>query len=99
MLARGRNRGRAWRRASVPSIPGSPSPSEQRFGTTPANVAFREVFDDFSGGDGHAYRAVAPPNGIHWSENCDTRWPGQIVHCQALVEVTVPDVTGVNNGG
>lgn len=84
MLARGRAKGRAWRRVSVPSIPGGSSPSESRFGTTSPEIAFREVFDDFSGGDGYAYRGAAPPNAIHWSENLDCRFPGQAVHCQNL---------------
>jgi len=99
MLARARGRGRAWRRAGVPSIPGSSSPNESRFGSTAPNVAFREVYDDFSGGDGHAYRSVAPANGVHWSENFDLRFPGQAVHCQAMVNATLPNVTGGANSG
>src|SRR5919197_2662957 len=89
MLARGRSKGRAWKRSSVASVPGRASPDEGRFGTTAPDLQFREVFDDFSGGDGHAYRAVAPPNGVHWSENFDLRFPGQAVHCQALMTLTV----------
>lgn len=100
MLARGRSKGRAWRRSSVKSVPGGSSPGESRFGTTPAHIEFREVFDDFSGGDGHAYRGVAPPNGIHWSEGLDCRWPGQAVHVQALavarhLTTNQPDPYGV----
>lgn len=84
MLARGRFKGRAWRRTSVASIPGSASPDENRFGSTPPQIAFREVFDDFSGGDGYAYRSTGPANGVHYSENFDVRFPGQAVHCQQL---------------
>lgn len=99
MLARGRNKGRSWRRTSVASIPGGSSPDEARYGTTAPNMRFKEVVDDFSGGDGYAYRAVAPPNGIHWSENMDCRWPGQAVHCQAMVNATLPDVDGSVDSG
>lgn len=98
MLARGKLRGRAWRRSGVKSVPGQGSPGEYRFGTTEANLEFKEVFDDFSGGDGHAYRGVAPPNGIHWSDNMDTRWPGMAVHVQKLNVArshTEPDPYGV----
>jgi hypothetical protein len=68
----------------VADVPGSSGPDETRFGNLPATLRFTEVFDDFSGGDGYPYRSTAPPNGVHWSENADLRWPGQAVHCQAL---------------
>ncbi len=114
MLARGANRGRAWHRSSIKSVPGREltpgygtsaeqlifKRSELRFATTPPDVRFAEVFDDFSGGFGHAYRSVAPPNGIHWSENIDTRFPGQAVHVQALLTATLYDnIDGAQVGG
>lgn len=90
MLARGKNKGRAWRRTSTPSVPGATGPDEARYSTTAPNLRFKEVFDDFSGGFGYGYRTVAPPNGVHWSENLDTRYPGQAVHCQALLTFSSP---------
>ena len=92
MLARTRRgAARSWRRSSTPSVPGASSPAESRFGTTAPELAFREVFDTFDGGDGHAYRSVAPPGGVHWSENLDVRFPGMAVHCQALLTATLWD--------
>lgn len=84
MLARGRSKGRAWRRSSVASIPGAASPDENKYGSTAPQIAFREVFDDWSGGDGYAYRTTAPANGVHYSQDFDVRFPGQAIHCQAL---------------
>ena len=87
MLLRRRNGGRSWHRHAVPDLPGGPAPGETRYANQPANYRFAEPFEDFSGGDGYAYRSASPPGGIHWSENADTRWPGQIVHCQALASL------------
>jgi hypothetical protein len=88
MLVRATRGGRSWHRRPVADVPGSAGPDETRFGNLPATLRFTEVFDDFSGGDGYPYRSTAPPNGVHWSENADLRWPGQAVHCQALLTVT-----------
>lgn len=93
MLLRRRNGGRSWHRHAVPDLPGGSAAGEARYANQPANYRFAEPFEDFSGGDGYAYRSAAPPGGVHWSENMDLRFPGQAVHCQALTTVSV-DTSG-----
>lgn len=86
MLVRARSgAARSWKRYGVNVSPAGSSPDEGKFNAGPAEIRFAETFDDFSGGFGYAYRTAAPPNGIHWSENMDTRFAGQAVHCQDLV--------------
>ena len=97
---RNRAGGRSWRRTGVPNLPGTARRSDVRHSTTSPEVRFARAYDDFSGGDGYAYRGIAPDNGIHWSENYDTRWPGQAVHCQAALFATLrDDFDGSNVGG
>lgn len=88
-LLRRRGAGRSWHRYSVADLPGGAGPDEGRFNSLSPGLRFAEVFDDFSGGDGWAYRSSAPPDAVHWSENLDTRFQGQAVHCQALTTVSV----------
>ena len=83
---------RSWKRSGVNVSPVGGSPGESRFNAAQADIRFAEVFDDFSGGFGYAYRTAAPANGIHWSENMETRFPGQAVHCQRLMTASVFDV-------
>jgi hypothetical protein len=83
-LWRNRSGGRSWRRYGVANLPGGRRQSDVKYATTPAEIRFSRAYDDFSGGDGFAYRGVAPDNGVHWSENYDTRFSGQAVHVQAL---------------
>lgn len=98
---------RAWKRTGVPNIPGSRFPDEERYTSydMPGTVRFSEVFDDWSGGFGYAYRApplpyryvptdaraIPVPNAVHWSENFDLRFQRQAVHCQALMTATLFD--------
>lgn len=99
MLVRARSgAARSWKRYGVNVSPAGSSPDEGKFNAGPAEIRFAETFDDFSGGFGYAYRTAAPPNGIHWSENMDTRFAGQAVHCQAPLVATLPDAGG-NAGG
>jgi hypothetical protein len=91
---------RAWKRYGVNVSPAGSSPDEGRFNAGPAEIRFAETFDDFSGGFGYAYRTAAPANGIHWSENMDTRFSGQAVHCQALLSATLyDDIDTTQDGG
>lgn len=90
MLARQKNRSgrdvdaRSWARTGSSDAPERRSATDVQFGELPGEEEFVEVWEDFSGGFGNAYRDPAEPNAIHWSENMDTRWPGQAVHCQQL---------------
>lgn len=89
---------RAWKRSGVNVSPAGQSPDEGRFNAGPAEIRFADTWDDFSGGFGYAYRTS--PNGIHWSENMDTRFAGQAVHCQALLNATLyDDIDGDQAGG
>src|SRR5437016_3483641 len=100
-------RGRAWKRSGVPVKAGSPFPEEERYESSqvPEEIAFVEVFDDFSGGFGYAYRRpplpyryipvvareMADPNVYHYAENYDARFQNQLVHAQALGKATLYD--------
>ncbi len=77
-------RGRAWQRTGRSDAPGRRLESASRYGNLPDEIDHPEVFDDWSGGYGDAYRDPKYPNRLHWSENMDTRWPRQMVHCQQL---------------
>lgn len=87
MLARGDSRGRAWQRTGVPDSPDRRGPSDLEWGNLPAVLDRPEVWDDWSGGYGNAYRDPEAPNIVHWSENMDTRFPRQMVHCQRLLTI------------
>ena len=86
MLERvGEWKGKAWRRSGEISVPGFPTTrTEQGIENFPDQIEFSEVWDDWSGGFGYAYRTQQHPNTVHWSENFDTRFPGQAIHTQEL---------------
>lgn len=87
-------RGRAWQRTGSPDAPdrrelrfleGGTALADFRYGVLPDSLDHPEVWDDWSGGFGDAYRDPEAPNRYHWSENFDARFPRQLVHAQTLV--------------
>ncbi len=81
----GNGRGRAWHRVGRPDTPirmGSRSEEQAGYGGVDPQLDYPEVWDDWSGGYGHAYRSPDAPNTYHWAENFDARFPKQLVHCQ-----------------
>jgi hypothetical protein len=87
LLARGQFKGRAWDRTGRADTPGQRTQVDAKFGVLPDELDHPEVWDDWSGGFGHAYRRPDEPNTYHWSENFDARFPRQLVHCQAPREL------------
>jgi hypothetical protein len=85
MLARGEYKGRAWTRTGRNDAPGQRSPSDAQYGVLPDELDHPEVWDDWSGGYGDAYRHQ--PNTYHWAENMDARFPRQLVHAQELIPI------------
>lgn len=83
MLARGQYKGRAWQRTGTPDTPGTRTETDAKYGAVADQLDHPEVWDDWSGGFGQAYRR-AGENTYHWAENFDARFPRQLVHCQAL---------------
>ena len=83
MLARGQFKGRAWRRTGHPNAvrPLATDADLQR-NALPPELDFVATYDDFSGGFGDAYRDPSTPTRIHWSQNMETRFPRQAIHCQ-----------------
>lgn len=95
MLLRSQTGGRSWQRAGQPDTPSVEPPRlATEFGGEPSQIDYAEVWTDWSGGFGHAYRRpkdensyfgfLAEPNTYHWSENFDARFPHQLVHCQQM---------------
>lgn len=85
MLARDeKSRGRAWQRTGRSDAPGRRSTTDVKYGELPDEIDHPEVWDDWSGGYGDAYRDPEQPNRVHWSEGMDTRFPRQMVHCQQI---------------
>lgn len=82
MLARGEFKGRAWTRTGRADAPGQRTQADARYGVLPDELDHPEVWDDWSGGMGYAYRRSENANTYHWSENFDARFPRQLVHCQ-----------------
>ncbi len=85
MLQRGTYKGRTWQRVGRADTPGQRTTSDARFGVLPDELDHPEVWDDWSGGMGYAYRRPENAGGYHWAENFDARFPRQLVHCQAPV--------------
>lgn len=82
LLARGGQlRGRAWLRTGIPDTPGRRSDTDAKYGMVPDTEDHPEVWDDWSGGYGQAYRR-AGENTYHWAENFDARFPRQLVHVE-----------------
>lgn len=81
ILARGQGVGRAWQRTGRSDSPGQRSATDAEYGVLPDELDHPEVWDDWSGGFGDAYRE-AGANRYHWAENFETRFPKQLVHCQ-----------------
>lgn len=77
-------KGRAWHKSGRTDTPGQRSANDAQFGVLPDELDHPEVWNDWSGGIGDAYRDPSHPNEVHWSENFDTRWPGQMVHAQQM---------------
>ncbi len=78
-------RARSWRRQGQPDTPiriNSRTEEQAKYGGVDPQLDYPEVWDDWSGGYGHAYQDGAAPNTYHWSENFDARTPRQLVHCQ-----------------
>lgn len=104
MLARGQFKGRAWTRTGRSDAPGVRSAADARFGALPDELDHPEVWDDWSGGAGHAYRRPGEPT-YHWSENFDARFPRQLVHAQTLIPASaffsgrgwIPPLYGFHN--
>ena len=87
MLVRGASRGRAWHRTGRSDAPEALPrlAAEPELFISPDQLDFAEVWDDWSGGFGDAYRRPEAPNRYHWAENFDLRFPRQAVHAQALL--------------
>lgn len=83
MCPRSEYKGRIWSRSGRSDTPGQRSVTDSKFGVLPDELDHPEVWDDWSGGFGHAYRKPEAPNTYHWAENFDARFPRQLVHCQA----------------
>ena len=95
ILARPKGGARAWARTGLPDTPAVEQPRlSAEYGGLPPQVEYPEVWVDWSGGYGYAYRHprdensyfgfLANPNTYHWSENFDARFERQIVHTQKL---------------
>lgn len=84
MLLRDRFAGRAWHRTALADAPSRRSEEDVEFGTLPSQIDHTEVWEDWSGGFGSAYRRPERRNAYHWSENFDARFPRQLVHCQEM---------------
>lgn len=80
----GQNQGRAWSRAGQSDTAAQRSVEDVKYGRLPDEIEFAAVYNSFDGGFGHAYRTVGGSDTLHWSENMDTRFPNQAVHCQAF---------------
>src|SRR3990172_4070578 len=76
-------KGRAWQRTGQPDTPSRRSEIDAKYGVVEDTLDHPEVWDDWSGGFGQAYRR-AGENTYHWAENFDARWSRQLVHCQTL---------------
>lgn len=50
----------------------------------PPEIDRTGVFNDWSGGYGHAYREAPDDNFYLYAQNFDTRWPKQLIHSQTL---------------
>lgn len=77
-------RGRAWTRTGSVDAPSRRSPTDTRYGVVADVLDHPEVWEDWSGDSGYAYRDPDKLTAIHWSEGFERRFPGQLVHCQAL---------------
>jgi len=75
---------RAWTRRQLADTATQRSQEDLKFSRLPDELEFAATYNDFSGGFGFAYRTLDHPDGIHWSENMDVRFPNQAVHCQNL---------------
>ena len=87
MLFRTQTKGRSWHRSGLSDTPSRRSPGSVQYGELPSEVDHVEVWDDWSGGFGQAYRRFGE-NTYHWAENFDARFPRQLVHAQAMSELT-----------
>lgn len=109
MLARPdpRSGARAWQRSGTPDTPAVEQPRvASEFGGLPGQVDYPEVWNDWSGGFGYAYRHpvdensyfgfLANPNTYHWCENFDARFSRQLVHSQKLISFAVNLDTKLN---
>lgn len=83
MLDRGSFRGRAWQRTGASDSPGRRSVTDVKYGELADEIDHPEVWDDWSGGYGYAYRR-AGENTYHWAENFDARFPRQLCHAIEL---------------
>lgn len=75
--------GRAWQRSGIPDTPSRRSPTDAKYGELPDELDHPEVWDDWSGGYGLAYRRNGE-NRYHWAINFDARNPRQLVHVQGV---------------
>ncbi len=92
-----KTQGRSWDRkgtADIPyrfyqwrSGPYDPQPDE---------IDHAEVFNDWSGGAGQAYRPAEDSNDYLYSQNFDTRFPRQLIHAQALQLLPAARYSGSN---
>jgi hypothetical protein len=80
----GEGQARAWQRRGESDTASRRSDEDLKYSKLPDEIEFAAVYNDFSGGYGYAYRRAQNISGIHWSQNMDTRFPRQAVHCQAL---------------
>src|SRR5438128_12656417 len=91
------NNGRACLRRGTSDLPRRSFLFEEgRFGHQPDEIDHAELFEDVSGNFGRAYRSPEEPNAIMWSQNLDTRFPRQMVHCQQLQVLLMAQYSGSN---
>jgi hypothetical protein len=84
LLVRGGSSGpRSWRKTGQSDSTARRLAESQGYGALPDEQDHPEVWNDWSGGYGYAYRSPDAPNTYHWGENIDARFPGQLVHAQA----------------
>lgn len=77
-------RGRSWIRSGATDAPVRRSPTDTKYGDLPDEIDHPDVWDDWSGGYGDAYRDPNRLNRLHWSENMETRFPRAMMHAQEL---------------
>lgn len=80
-----KTQGRSWLRRGTSDLPRrSFYFQEDRYGNQVDEVDHVEVFEDWSGGYGSAYRAAADDTHYLFAQNFDARYPRQLIHCQQL---------------
>lgn len=97
ILARPQPGGRSWHRTGRSDTPGQRSVESTKYGALPDELDHVDVWNDWSSGYGNAYYKPEQPKVYHWSENIDSRWPRQLIHCQALDNAFTKALVGSPN--